>query len=223
MSSPKKKVYFTQLIIARGRYIGIFNPFPEYWDHYTETSEYYFLRIVYPNQRGSHRWKGRLLCSYPGPAIAVPTEIVNEEGFCQELASFLSQMNLDVPHLGTKSKKAGVQVVEERESVYPRYITQLLTEILRGMGAPAEVTHIRKWIAGDVLWDNALKPSETLSHVAPHSRGATNFAIPRDQNSYRIQDIYGVLYGSVAAVSIIDRASEQYTLLPESESRQQTL
>lgn len=123
----------------------------------------------------------------------------------------------------SKSKKAGVQVVEERESVYPRYITQLLTEILRGMGAPAEVTHIRKWIAGDVLWDNALKPSETLSHVAPHSRGATNFAIPRDQNSYRIQDIHGVLYGSVAAVSIIDRASEQYTLLPESESRQQTL
>jgi hypothetical protein len=102
--------------------------------------------------------KGKLLCSYPGPAIAVPREKVDHPTFRQELASFLAQMNVDVLDSAPTTTKAKSEVREERDTAHPRYITQLLTEILRGMGHVAEVTRIRKRIADDVLWSDAFKP-----------------------------------------------------------------
>lgn len=101
---------------------------------------------------------GRLICSYPGPAISISSTIVNDPGFRKELASFLSQMNVDKLDSAPVTRKAGSLSVEERDTVHPRYITQLLTEILRGMGEPAEVTRISKRIRDDVLWDSAFKP-----------------------------------------------------------------
>ena len=101
---------------------------------------------------------GKLLCSYPGPAIAVPHEIVNNPDFCNQLTSFLVQMNVDVFDSAATTTKAGSTVVEERDSAHPRYITQLLTGILRGMGKVVEVTRIRKRIGDDVLWNNARTP-----------------------------------------------------------------
>ena len=102
--------------------------------------------------------KGKLLCSYPGPAITVPRHIVDQPTFRKELASFLAQMNVDILDSAPTTKKASSEVREERDTAHPRYITQLLTEILRGMGQVADVTRIRKRIADDVLWSHAFKP-----------------------------------------------------------------
>jgi hypothetical protein len=101
---------------------------------------------------------GKLLCSYPGPAIAIPQEVANNPAFQVELASFLNQMNVDVLDSAATTTKAKSTVVEERDSAHPRYITHLLTGILRGMGRVAEVTRIQKRIADDILWKNAKKP-----------------------------------------------------------------
>ncbi|KAH7917297.1 hypothetical protein BV22DRAFT_939050, partial [Leucogyrophana mollusca] len=57
---------------------------------------------------------GKLLCSYPGPAIAVPHEVVDDPNFRAELANFLYHMNQDILDSAASTTKAGSTVVEER-------------------------------------------------------------------------------------------------------------
>jgi hypothetical protein len=102
--------------------------------------------------------KEKLLCSYPGPAVQIPNTFANNDQFCKELASFLQQMNVDLLDSVATTKKAGTESVELRDSAHPRYITQLLVGILRGMGKPAQVARIQKRIADDVQWHNAKLP-----------------------------------------------------------------
>ncbi|KAI0275472.1 hypothetical protein BC834DRAFT_853041 [Gloeopeniophorella convolvens] len=101
--------------------------------------------------------EGKLLCSYPGPAIQVSTDTFLNHSFLSELASFLVQM--DVDDLASEATlKAGSTVTEVRESAHPRYITELLCGILRGFGEPAKVKRITKRINDEVLWKDAYKP-----------------------------------------------------------------
>ncbi|KAG2137492.1 hypothetical protein DEU56DRAFT_912699 [Suillus clintonianus] len=102
--------------------------------------------------------KGRLICSYPGPAITVPDTIANDATFHAELANFLACMDKDVLDAAPTRKKAKSTVLEERDTTHPRHITKLLTSILRGLGSIADVPRIRKRIGDDVLWDSAKLP-----------------------------------------------------------------
>ncbi|KAJ8586503.1 hypothetical protein M405DRAFT_864515 [Rhizopogon salebrosus TDB-379] len=103
--------------------------------------------------------KGKLICSYPGPAIAVPNMIVDDDPtFPPELANFLVHMDQDVLDAAATTIKAKSTVLEERDTAHPRYITELLTGILRGLGSIADVPRIRKRIGDDVLWDSAKLP-----------------------------------------------------------------
>ena len=102
--------------------------------------------------------KGRLLCSYPGPAVAVPANIFEDVYFREEFASFLAQMNVDILDSAATTNKAGSTVVEGRDSADPKYITDLLTQILLGMGAERKVKRIQKRIADDILWEDAFMP-----------------------------------------------------------------
>jgi hypothetical protein len=89
---------------------------------------------------------GKLLCSYPGPAIAVSNSVVDNPTFPPELANFLSHMSSD--RLDPT----------EGETAHPRYITQLLTDILRAFGEPTDIPRIRKRICDDVLQSNTKLP-----------------------------------------------------------------
>ncbi|OJA14087.1 hypothetical protein AZE42_07939 [Rhizopogon vesiculosus] len=102
--------------------------------------------------------KGKLICSYPGPAIAVANTIVGNPTFPPELANFLVHMDQDVLDAAATRTKAKSTVLEQRETTHPRYITELLTGILRGLGSIADVPRIRKRIGDDVLWDKAKLP-----------------------------------------------------------------
>ncbi|KAH9180205.1 hypothetical protein EDB89DRAFT_2118669 [Lactarius sanguifluus] len=101
---------------------------------------------------------GKLLCSYPGPAVEVSPEIFANKVFLEELASFLIQMDIDVLDSIATTVKAGSTVREVRESAHPKYISELLVGILRGFGRPASVDRITKRIGDEVLWKNAGKP-----------------------------------------------------------------
>ncbi|KAG0697961.1 hypothetical protein DFH29DRAFT_810975 [Suillus ampliporus] len=101
--------------------------------------------------------KGKLICSYPGPAITVPDMNIDAT-FYAELANFLVHMDQDVLDAAATTKKAGTTVREERDTTHPRYITELLTGILRALGSIADVPRIRKRIGDDVLWDRAKLP-----------------------------------------------------------------
>jgi hypothetical protein len=103
--------------------------------------------------------KGKLICSYPGPAIAVPNAVVGDSAFIAELANFLVHMDQDVLEDAAATRtKAKTTVIEERDTTHPRYITELLTGILRGLGKIADVPRIRKRIGDDVLWDSGKLP-----------------------------------------------------------------
>jgi hypothetical protein len=81
-----------------------------------------------------------------------------DEGFLQELSNFLIQMDIDCLDSTPTTSKAGSVVYEVRESVHPRYISELLLGILGGCGEAAAVYRITKRIGDEVLWDNAYKP-----------------------------------------------------------------
>ncbi|KAH9061808.1 hypothetical protein EDB83DRAFT_2506594 [Lactarius deliciosus] len=101
---------------------------------------------------------GKLLCSYPGPAVQISSDIFSNECFLQEVASFLIQMDVDALDSTATVVKAGSTVREVRESPHPRYISELLVGILRGFGQPASVERITKRIGDEVLWKSAYKP-----------------------------------------------------------------
>jgi hypothetical protein len=84
--------------------------------------------------------EGKLLCSYPGPAIQVPVETFMDECFLRELSSFLVQMDVD-----------RFRSIYEYDSAHPRYISELLIGILRGYGQSAVVNRIAKRIGDEVL------------------------------------------------------------------------
>ncbi|KAL4078051.1 hypothetical protein J3A83DRAFT_4476741 [Scleroderma citrinum] len=94
---------------------------------------------------------GKLVCSYPGPAVAVPNKVFEDRLFAAELAHFLSQMNGDILDTTPAARKAG-------STMHPRYITELLTGILRGVGKPADIERINKRIGDDVVWNDSGLP-----------------------------------------------------------------
>jgi len=102
--------------------------------------------------------EGKLLCSYPGPAIQVSEATFMDKCFLRELSSFLIQMDVDVLDSTPTTVKAGSVVNEVRETVDPRYISGLLVGILRGYGHSAVVDRITKRIGDEVLWHDAYQP-----------------------------------------------------------------
>ncbi|KAG1849516.1 hypothetical protein F4604DRAFT_1971218 [Suillus subluteus] len=113
---------------------------------------------VSPDSTAVMAAKGKLICSYPGPAITVPDTNIDNATFAAELANFLVHMDEDVLDAAATRTKAKSTVLEERDTTHPRYITELLTGILRGLGSIADVPRIRKRIGDDVLWDSAKLP-----------------------------------------------------------------
>ncbi|KAH7912069.1 hypothetical protein BJ138DRAFT_1112671 [Hygrophoropsis aurantiaca] len=101
---------------------------------------------------------GKLICNYPGPATSVPHAVSHDTTFQSELANFLACMNKDILDSAATTTKAGSTVVEERDTAHPRYITELLTGILCGLGSPIDVPRIQKRIGDDVQWDDARLP-----------------------------------------------------------------
>lgn len=102
--------------------------------------------------------QGKLICSYPGPAVQLPLKIAKDRSFVEQLVSFLAHMNVDRLDAQATTTKAGSNVSETRSTTHPRYITQLLMMILRGMGNEATVNRITKRIADDVCWMAAQNP-----------------------------------------------------------------
>ena len=113
---------------------------------------------VSPQNEAIMSSEGKLLCSYPGPAIQVSTDIFTDESFRQELSTFLVQMDVDCLDSTPTTVKARSVVPEVRDTVDPRYISELFIGILGGCGQPADVERITKRIGDEVLWNNALKP-----------------------------------------------------------------
>ncbi|KAK0245418.1 hypothetical protein EDD85DRAFT_17035 [Armillaria nabsnona] len=120
---------------------------------------YEAFEVMFPNEKVMGAI-GKLISSFPGPAIAVPSETFDVPAFRQELASFLVEMHNDfLKEALPTSRQAGRDVIEEREPAHPRFITQLLTGILYGQGGrAADIKRFSKRINDDIRWLNAKLP-----------------------------------------------------------------
>lgn len=78
--------------------------------------------------------QGRVSCSYPGPAIAIPQQVFDDRDFRSELANFLFHVNMDSDRSTT------------------RLITELLTGILRAVGHQADVHRFKKNVGDEVVY-----------------------------------------------------------------------
>ena len=95
--------------------------------------------------------QGKLLCSYPGPAIEIPNIVFDDKDFLSELVNFLVHMN-DDDLVATTSRKG--QSFPFTDTHHPRYVTELLTGILRSVGRPADIARISKRVGDDVVWND---------------------------------------------------------------------
>ena len=84
---------------------------------------------------------------------------MTDSTFLVRFAEFVGKMKRQTlaPALA-KSKKAGEKPSEERESAHPKFITEMLTGILRAVGQVAQVDRFIKRFGDEVLWDNAKIP-----------------------------------------------------------------
>ena len=101
---------------------------------------------------------GKLRCSFPGPAISVSLDKVRSDAFLSELASFMEKIKRDTTLAPNTHSRGSSTVSEERESPHPKFVTELLTGILRGIGQPANVQRFEKRLGDEVLWEHAKIP-----------------------------------------------------------------
>ncbi|CAE6439124.1 unnamed protein product [Rhizoctonia solani] len=102
---------------------------------------------------------GKLIRQFPGPVVQVPNSVANDEDFIAEVANILSQTNnksFDKAH--PKTRKAGTDVLESRDSINPNYFIQYFFGFLRGVGDTIHPPRIVKHLADEVLWLNAKNP-----------------------------------------------------------------
>jgi hypothetical protein len=103
--------------------------------------------------------KGRLRRCFPGPVVAVGQDRFADLSFRKALAQLLVELDVNTPkEAWPVVVKAHSQTPEIRDSLHPKFITEMLTGILRGIGQPVDAARIHKRTRDDVLWNNVLKP-----------------------------------------------------------------
>ena len=83
---------------------------------------------VSPTPEAVMNVEGKLICSYPGPAVERPLSIAQNSSFIEQLVSFVVHM-MDADRVGC-----------------------------RGMGKEAQVHSITERIADDICWNSARNP-----------------------------------------------------------------
>jgi hypothetical protein len=103
--------------------------------------------------------KGRLIRCFPGPAVAIDSNTMLDPSFRVAIAQLLTQLDAQTPEESWPTvMKAKTDTIEIRDAIHPRFVTEMLTGILQGIGNPVEVSRIYKRTRDDILWDYTLKP-----------------------------------------------------------------
>ncbi|KAJ6257020.1 hypothetical protein Dda_7903 [Drechslerella dactyloides] len=104
--------------------------------------------------------QGRLKCTYPGPATLIQWKDACNPAFLTELISFLHHMSFhefSTETLAT-SRKGGNDLSETRSVADPKYIVELFTGMMRGIGCEIQIDRITKSIRDEVNWSKANLP-----------------------------------------------------------------
>ncbi|KAL3419433.1 hypothetical protein PVAG01_09655 [Phlyctema vagabunda] len=112
-----------------------------------------------PTNKSVMSTKGRLRRYFPGPAIALTHERFNDPSFREALTQILTSLDVNTP-LETLPvvRKAQSESPENRDTVHPKFVTEMLTGILRAVGQPYDTVRIHKRTREEVLWYNTYEP-----------------------------------------------------------------
>ena len=103
--------------------------------------------------------KGRLIRSFPGPAIAIGHDRIQDSSFRKALAQLLVNLDAHTPkEAWATAFKASSRTDEIRDTLQPIHVTEMFMGILRGVGEPFDIIRISKRTRDDVLWSQTLKP-----------------------------------------------------------------
>jgi len=84
---------------------------------------------------------------------------MSDPTFLAPFTDFVAKMKQEVlAAAAAKATKAGERLSEERETAHPRFMTEMLTGILRAVGQVGHVTRFTKRVGDEALWDNAKIP-----------------------------------------------------------------
>ncbi|KAI9772801.1 MAG: hypothetical protein M1839_002302 [Geoglossum umbratile] len=96
---------------------------------------------------------------FPGSAVSIPLSDFVSPSFQESLAAFLEQASMEsIKRFAAHTRKAGVSVVESRDTVDPSLITQMLMTLLEANGCRIYPPMLRKRVRDDVCWDDAELP-----------------------------------------------------------------
>ncbi|RPA78277.1 hypothetical protein BJ508DRAFT_329403 [Ascobolus immersus RN42] len=104
--------------------------------------------------------KGRLVRRFPGTQVCIERPQFMNVLFLEQLADYLYRINTEIfEEALPKAKKAGqADIAEERDTMHPMYITEMLTGILRGMGEATKAHGFSKNCRDDVIDGSKLLP-----------------------------------------------------------------
>ncbi|CAE6528770.1 unnamed protein product [Rhizoctonia solani] len=124
---------------------------------------------------------GKIIRHFPGPAVQVPFSVANDDDFLKEVANILTRMDTDVlDEAHPKTRKAGMDVRESRNSINPNYFIQYFFGFLRGMGAILDPPRIIKRLADETSLDSTI----TYKHFMAYNLATTlSQCIKRDSFS----------------------------------------
>ncbi|OIW23013.1 hypothetical protein CONLIGDRAFT_719555 [Coniochaeta ligniaria NRRL 30616] len=107
--------------------------------------------------------KSALQWDFPGSAVAVPYETYLDKDFLQSLCQFLEQASAEsIKDFAAHTNKAGMTIVEDRDTRDPSLISSLLVAILDANGRRVTPDVLRKRVRDDVLWHNSAIPWRRL-------------------------------------------------------------
>ncbi|KAJ1300163.1 hypothetical protein OPQ81_011915 [Rhizoctonia solani] len=102
---------------------------------------------------------GKIVRHFPGPMVKIPNSVAGDSDFIMEVANILSQMNIEYfDEAHPKTRKAGNEVNESRDSINPNYFIQFFFGFLCGMGTTIDPPRITKRLADEVLCMDAKNP-----------------------------------------------------------------
>ncbi|KAE8351950.1 hypothetical protein BDV28DRAFT_149500 [Aspergillus coremiiformis] len=103
--------------------------------------------------------KGALQWDFPGAAVSLPLCEFENPVFQKSFAAFVARASSEVlDEFCPKTRKAGVEVSETRDTVDPAIITQFLMTLLETNGSRIHPKLLRKRVKDDVCWDKAELP-----------------------------------------------------------------
>ena len=91
--------------------------------------------------------------------MVISQDRIADSSFLEPLVELLVQLDAETPQeVLPTTIKAHSKVPEVRDTAHPRFVTEMLTGLLRAIGQPHDVPRIYKHTRDDVLWKDAFKP-----------------------------------------------------------------